>query len=38
MPRHAPTLHNPALVLDWMRFSSDTILAFVKMQTDCCTN
>lgn len=34
MPRHSPTLHNPALVLDWMRFSSDTILAFVKMQVD----
>ncbi len=34
MPRHAPTLHNPALVLDWMRFSSDTILAFVKMQAE----
>ncbi len=34
MPRHSPTLHNPALVLDWMRFSSDTILAFVKMQTE----
>jgi beta-galactosidase len=34
MPRHAPTLHNPALALDWMRFSSDTILAFIKMQVD----
>jgi beta-galactosidase len=34
MPRHAPTLHNPALALDWMRFSSDTILAFIKMQAD----
>src|SRR3984957_12639313 len=34
MPRHSPTLHNPALVLDWMRFSSDTILAFVKMQSE----
>jgi len=34
MPRRAPTLHNPALKLDWMRFSSDTILAFVKMQAD----
>ena len=34
MPRHAPTLHNPALALDWMRFGSDTILAFVKMQVD----
>ena len=34
MPRSAPTVHNPALVLDWMRFSSDTIVAFVKMQAD----
>jgi beta-galactosidase len=34
MPQHAPTLHNPALMLDWMRFSSDTIVAFVKMQAD----
>ncbi len=34
MPMLAPTLHNPALMVDWMRFSSDTILAFVKMQTD----
>jgi beta-galactosidase len=34
MPRRSPTLHNPALALDWMRFCSDTILAFVKMQAD----
>jgi len=34
MPRQAPTLHNPALALDWMRFSSDTILAFARMQVD----
>lgn len=34
MPRRAPTLHNPALVVDWRRFCSDTILAFVKMQAD----
>jgi len=34
MPMQAPTLHNPALMVDWMRFSSDTILAFVKMQAD----
>jgi beta-galactosidase len=34
MPMAAPTLHNPALMLDWMRFSSDTILAYVKMQVD----
>jgi beta-galactosidase len=32
MPMDAPTFHNPALMLDWDRFSSDTIVAFVKMQ------
>lgn len=32
MPKAAPTVHNPALVLDWMRFSSDTIVAFIRMQ------
>ena len=34
MPRHAPTVHNPALVLDWMRFSSDTCVAFIKCQAE----
>ncbi|MEP6662686.1 MAG: beta-galactosidase [Verrucomicrobiota bacterium] len=34
MPMVAPTVHNPALVLDWMRFSSDTVVAYVKMQAD----
>jgi beta-galactosidase len=34
MPRRAPTAHNPALLLDWARFSSDTIVAFVGMQAD----
>jgi len=34
MPMTAPTPHNPALVLDWCRFCSDTIVQFVKMQTD----
>ncbi|HOW68332.1 MAG TPA: beta-galactosidase, partial [Verrucomicrobiota bacterium] len=34
MPWHAPTVHNPALELDFMRFSSDTIVAFVRMQVD----
>jgi beta-galactosidase len=34
MPMAAPTIHNPALVLDWMRFSSDTVVAFAKMQVD----
>jgi beta-galactosidase len=32
MPMHAPTVHNPSLMLDWMRFSSDTCVAFVRMQ------
>lgn len=34
MPMTAPTAHNPALVLDWCRFCSDTIVQFVKMQAD----
>lgn len=34
MPMAAPTHHNPALVLDWCRFCSDTIVQFVKMQAD----
>ncbi len=34
MPMAAPTVHNPALVLDWNRFCSDTIVQFVKMQAD----
>jgi beta-galactosidase len=34
MPMAAPTVHNPALVTDWRRFSSDTCVAFVKMQAD----
>jgi beta-galactosidase len=34
MPMAAPTLHNPALVLAWCRFCSDTIVQFVKMQAD----
>lgn len=34
MPMRAPTPHNPALLLDWARFSSDTIVAFVGMQAD----
>lgn len=34
MPRHAPYEHNPALVLDWRRFSSDTLVAYVRMQAD----
>lgn len=34
MPMHAPTVHNPALVMDWMRFCSDTIVAYARMQAD----
>jgi beta-galactosidase len=34
MPMLAPTVHNPALVLDWCRFCSDTIVQFVKMQAE----
>jgi beta-galactosidase len=34
MPMAAPAQHNPALVLDWNRFCSDTIVQFVKMQAD----
>ena len=34
MPMSAPTMHNPALLLDWCRFCSDTIVQFVKMQAD----
>lgn len=34
MPKAAPTIHNPALVTDWRRFSSDTCVAFMKMQAD----
>jgi beta-galactosidase len=34
MPMNAPAAHNPALVLDWCRFCSDTIVQFTKMQAD----
>ncbi len=34
MPMVAPTVHNPALVIDWLRFSSDTCVAYIKMQAD----
>ena len=34
MPMAAPTVHNPALIMDWMRFCSDTIVAYARMQTD----
>lgn len=34
MPMRAPAEHNPALVIDWMRFSSDTLVAYLRMQAD----
>lgn len=34
MPLIAPTVHNPALIMDWMRFCSDTIVAYARMQSD----
>ena len=34
MPMRAPAAHNPALLLDWYRFSSDTMVGFVKMQAE----
>ena len=34
MPMVAPTMHNPALLLDWSRFCSDTIVQFVGMQAE----
>ncbi len=34
MPKHAPAPHNPALLTDWRRFSSDTCVAYVRMQAD----
>jgi beta-galactosidase len=34
MPMHTPAKHNPALLLDWNRFSSDTMVQYVKMQAD----
>ena len=34
MPMYAPAIHNPALVLDWGRFSSDTMVQYIRMQAD----
>lgn len=34
MPMAAPAVHNPALLTDWRRFSSDTCVAFVRMQAE----
>ena len=38
MPMSAPAPHNPALLLDWCRFCSDAIVAFVACRPTCCTN
>jgi beta-galactosidase len=34
MPQRTPTVHNPALIVDWMRFSSDTLVAYIRMQAE----
>src|SRR6202012_2784536 len=34
MPKFAPVMHNPALALDWNRFSSDTMVQYMRMQAD----
>lgn len=34
MPMPTPTAHNPALITDWRRFSSDTCVAFIRMQAE----
>ncbi len=34
MPMAAPTVHNPALIVDWKRFGSDTLVAFARMQAE----
>jgi len=34
MPMRTPAMHNPALLLDWNRFSSDTMVQYIKMQAD----
>ena len=34
MPMRTAAPHNPALLLDWNRFSSDTMVQFVRMQAD----
>lgn len=32
MPMRAPTYHNPAIMLEWMRFCSDTCVTYLQMQ------
>lgn len=34
MPLCAPATYNPALITDWRRFSSDTCVAYVRMQAN----
>lgn len=34
LPRTSPAPHNPALLTDWRRFSSDTCVAYIRMQAD----
>lgn len=34
VPRKTPTVHNPSLLLDWRRFTSDLVIDFQKMQID----
>ena len=34
MPLPTPTAHNPSLITDWRRFSSDTCVAFIRMQAE----
>ncbi len=34
MPHPSPAPHNPALLTDWRRFSSDTCVAFIRMQAE----
>lgn len=33
-PRKTPTAHNPSLLLDWKRFTSDLVIDFQKMQIE----
>jgi beta-galactosidase len=34
MPMRSTAIHNPALLTDWQRFSSDTCVAYVRMQAN----
>ncbi len=34
MPRTTTAPHNPALIVDWMRFCSDTLVAYARMQAE----